>query len=86
MQKSFDVSGVCTRKIDINIKDGLVVDVDFESGCPGNLIGISRLVKGRSVEEVIDLLEGTPCGSKETSCPDQLAKSLKMMVKTPIPV
>ena len=31
------------------------------------------------VEDVISKLEGTTCGFKSTSCPDQLAKALKQL-------
>ncbi|MBI9098377.1 MAG: TIGR03905 family TSCPD domain-containing protein [Spirochaetaceae bacterium] len=77
MQKSFQVSGVCTDKIDIEIKDNTVSEVRFNRGCPGNLFGISKLVQGKKIDDVISLLEGIPCGNKATSCPDQLAQSLK---------
>jgi uncharacterized protein (TIGR03905 family) len=81
MQQSFKVSNVCTNQIDIELDGDKVKEVDFHKGCPGNLIGISKLVQGKTAEEVIELLEGIKCGSKDTSCPDQLAKSLKSMVR-----
>jgi len=55
-----------------------VLNVEFIGGCNGNLKGISALVKGMEVDEVIARLEGTCCGMKPTSCPDQLATALKM--------
>ena len=48
-------------------------------GCNGNLQGISRLVKGMKVEEVIKKLEGVRCGGRPTSCPDQLCRALHEM-------
>ena len=38
-----------------------------------------RIAKGsgRSVTEVVKLLEGIKCGPRPTSCPDQLSKALK---------
>jgi len=80
MIKSFDVEGVCTSRIDIELDDNRIANVNFHRGCPGNLLGISRLVKGMEVHKVIEMLEGSPCGEKPTSCPDQLAKSLKAMI------
>ena len=47
------------------------------TGCNGNLKGICRLVKGMKAEDVIDRMEGTLCGFRNTSCPDQIAKNLK---------
>ena len=54
-----------------------IKSVNFIGGCPGNLIGISSLVKGMNVEEAIQKLKGIPCRTKETSCPDQLAKAIR---------
>lgn len=68
--------GVCSRKMIIEIEDNKLVDVQIVGGCNGNLQGISALVKGMDVDEVIDRLEGISCGMKGTSCPDQLAKAL----------
>ncbi|MBQ4120935.1 MAG: TIGR03905 family TSCPD domain-containing protein, partial [Clostridia bacterium] len=51
--------------------------VSFMGGCHGNLQGVSALVKGRKIDEVIETLSGIKCGFKNTSCPDQLAKALQ---------
>ena len=69
--------GVCSRKIDYEIEDGIIKNISFTGGCNGNLSGISKLVIGMPVEQVISLLSGTTCGLKETSCPDQLAAALR---------
>ncbi|GKX30211.1 TSCPD domain-containing protein [Vallitalea longa] len=70
-------TGTCSKKITFDVVDNKVTNVKFTYGCAGNLLGISQLIEGMEVDEVIDRLEGTPCGSKQTSCPDQLAKALK---------
>lgn len=70
-------SGTCSTKITFDIKENKVTNVKFTRGCAGNLLGISTLIEGMEVEEVIKRLEGLPCGSKSTSCPDQLAQALK---------
>ena len=70
--------GTCATKIDVEIdKDHVIQSVRFTGGCNGNLQGISKLVAGRKAEEVIAALEGTKCGFKNTSCPDQLSKALR---------
>lgn len=79
---SYKPAGVCCRQIDIDIKEDVITDVNFVSGCPGNLIGIKNLVINRNVEEIINLLEGVTCGSKSTSCPDQLSQALREYKKT----
>lgn len=73
----FKTSGVCAKEIHFKIEDGIILDVNFISGCAGNLIGIKSLVKGKPVAEVIEKLKGIECGSKSTSCPDQLAIALE---------
>ncbi len=70
--------GVCSVNIDIEVTDDNKIEsVTFLGGCPGNLTGISMLVRGMDVADVIERLEGITCGGKPTSCPDQLAKALK---------
>ena len=74
--ETFKTSGVCSRTIEYEIDGNTIKSVKFIGGCPGNTIGVSRLVKGKTVDEVISTLEGVPCRNG-TSCPDQLAKALK---------
>lgn len=63
--------------IEIALDGDVIDDVIFTGGCNGNLSGISKLIKGMKAEDVIDRLEGTKCGFKDTSCPDQLSKALR---------
>ena len=70
---------VCSKQIDIQIKDGIIQSVVYTRGCDGNAKGIGALIKGMSVEEAIRRLEGITCGKRPTSCPDQLAKVLKAL-------
>lgn len=81
MKYSYTPRGVCSRQINIEVEDGVVKSVSYIGGCNGNLKGIGRLVEGMPVDEVIRRLEGTTCGMKPTSCPDQLAQALKAMPK-----
>ena len=57
--------------------DQTIKSVSFLGGCNGNLQGISKLVSGQKIDDVIPKLEGIKCGFKKTSCPDQLAQALK---------
>lgn len=77
MQFEYKTRGTCSQKIFFDLEDGKVSNVQFIGGCNGNLKGIGSLVEGMKAEEVISRLEGTTCGMKSTSCPDQLAKALK---------
>ena len=70
---------VCSKQIDIQIKDGVILSVVYTRGCDGNAKGIGALIKDMTVEEAIRRLEGITCGKRPTSCPDQLAKVLKSL-------
>ena len=72
----YKTEGVCCQLMQVALQDGKILDADFYGGCHGNLQGIKSLIKGMDIEEVIDKLGGIKCGSKSTSCPDQLAKCL----------
>ena len=74
---TFYPEGVCSMMIEIELEGEIIKDVVFTGGCNGNLSGISKLIKGMNAEEVIEKLEGTRCGFKDTSCPDQLSKALR---------
>ena len=71
---------VCSQQVAVAVKDGVILEAAFAGGCSGNTQGISRLVAGMKVEEAISRLEGIKCGAKETSCPDQLARTLKLFL------
>ena len=70
---------VCSKQIDIVIKDGIIQKVVYTRGCDGNAKGIGALIKDMTVEEAIRRLEGITCGKRGTSCPDQLARILKSL-------
>ncbi len=77
MTIDYTPQGVCSRQMLIEVEDGIVQSLQVIGGCNGNLQGISKLVEGMKVEDVIARLEGIHCGFKPTSCPDQLAQALK---------
>ena len=80
MRMQYKPRGVCSRLMDIELEDGVIQDVIIEDGCDGNLQGISRLLKGMPAERAIELLSDIKCGRKNTSCPAQIAKALKIMI------
>ena len=77
MQYEYRTKATCSQRIIFEIEDNILKNVQFVGGCNGNLKGISALVEGLNVDDVIAKLEGIHCGFKTTSCPDQLAKALK---------
>lgn len=77
MTIQYTPKGVCSRKMTIEVEEGIIRSVEVLDGCNGNLQGISRLLEGMTVEEAVRRMEGIRCGRKPTSCPDQLAQALK---------
>ena len=77
MKYIYEPQGICSMQMIFEIDGDVVKDLQIIGGCPGNTIGISALVKGRKVNEIIELLKGIPCGNKGTSCPDQVAIALQ---------
>ena len=78
---TFKPQGVCSREMIIEHENGIVVSLKVIGGCHGNLQGISKLVEGRPIEDIVNRLSGIRCGFKQTSCPDQLAVALKQLLK-----
>ena len=81
MKYEYKTKGTCSSKIIVDVEDGVIKEAVFVGGCSGNTQGISKLVKGMSVDDAIARLSGIDCRGKGTSCPDQLAKALEK-VKT----
>ena len=77
---TYKTQSVCSRSIDIDVEDNIIISVKFTGGCAGNTQGVASLVKGMNVSEAIERLDGIRCGFKPTSCPDQLAKALKKYI------
>ncbi len=69
--------GTCSQLMEIETEGNIVKSLKVTGGCSGNLKGIASLIEGMEIDEVISRLEGIRCGSKTTSCPDQLAQALK---------
>lgn len=82
MKKVFQTQGTCAQAISIDVDEatGIINEVQFLGGCQGNTSGIASLVRGQKAEDVINRLEGIRCGMKSTSCPDQLARALRIVL------
>ena len=85
MTITYTPTGVCSRKMTIEVEEGIIRSVEVLDGCNGNLQGISRLMEGMTVEEAIRRMEGIRCGRKSTSCPDQLASALEQVLSAQEP-
>ena len=81
----YETVGTCSKLIDVTADESDVIQqVFFLGGCNGNLQGISQLVRGQKIDDVIRKLQGVRCGTKRTSCPDQLAEALKLLKDAPL--
>lgn len=72
--------GVCSRRMSVSAEDGIITDVQITGGCDGNKKGLTKLLKGMKVVDAIERMEGIQCGSKGTSCPDQLSIAMKQLL------
>ena len=77
MRFEYKTRGTCSSKILFDVDDGIVHNLEYIGGCNGNLQGMSRLVEGMNIDDVIARVQGIHCGMKPTSCPDQLAQALQ---------
>ena len=76
MKHTYTPNGVCSTKITFELVDGTVHNLEFTSGCSGNLLAIAKLVEGMEASRVVALLAGNTCGYKQTSCADQLTRAI----------
>ena len=77
MEYTYKTKGTCAVQIKFDINEDVVTNIKFIGGCPGNLNAISKLLDGKTVDYIVDNLEGNLCGMRGTSCADQLAKAVK---------
>ncbi len=82
MEYVYEPKGVCSRKMKIEVENNIIKNVEIVGGCAGNTVGISRLIQGMNINEAIKRLKGILCGTKGTSCPDQLAIALENIKKS----
>ena len=71
MTYTYTPRGVCSRKMTVELENGVIKSVSVEGGCNGNL------VVGMNAQDAIERMKGIHCGPKPTSCPDQMAHALE---------
>lgn len=77
MEYIYKTKGTCSTKIAVELDGDIIKSVKFTGGCNGNLSGISKIVEGMTVKDVVSKFNGIKCGLKSTSCPDQLSKAVQ---------
>ena len=81
----YETKGTCSRLIDVTAdENNIIQQVFFLGGCNGNLQGVSQLVRGQHIDDVIRKIDGIRCGTKNTSCPDQLCRALERLREAPL--
>ena len=84
-QIDYITQGTCSKMIHVELDDNdIIQQVFFLGGCNGNLQGVSQLVRGQKIDDVIKKLDGIRCGTKRTSCPDQLCRALEQLKEAPL--
>ena len=79
---TYRTKGTCSMAIQVELApDHTIEHVEFIGGCSGNTQGVAILVQGMKAEDAIEKIEGIRCGAKPTSCPDQLAKALRVALE-----
>ena len=76
----FTPSRVCPRNIHVEVSDdgSTIENVSFYGGCNGNTKAVGKLVQGKNVDDVVNLLAGNLCGNRGTSCADQMTIALRL--------
>ena len=77
---TYTPTGVCSKEIHVEVKGDKILRVEFTGGCPGNTLGVVKLVQGLTINEAIAKLKGIDCKERGTSCPDQLTKALEKLL------
>lgn len=81
MRYTYTPTGVCSREFEIDLDGNKIKSIKVIGGCPGNTIGLAKLLEGMDVNEAISKLKGIKCGMRSTSCPDQIAKALEKIIE-----
>ncbi len=81
MKYTFKPQGVCSQEMIVDIEDNIIKEAKIIGGCAGNTVGLTNLLVGMTIDEAIKRLKGIPCGYKNTSCPDQMARGLEEIKK-----
>jgi uncharacterized protein (TIGR03905 family) len=76
MRHEIAIKNICPKKVAFDLDDGKVSNIIFTGGCPGNLVGMARLGDGMDALRLAKLLSGVPCGTKASSCPNELSRAL----------
>ena len=73
----YKTENTCSQVISLDIDGNTVHNVVFTGGCNGNLKAIGKLLEGADAVHTIEILKGNECGTRGTSCADQLSRAVE---------
>lgn len=88
MEKTFNYKpqgGVCATDMTFKVNGNILTSYECVGGCPGNYLGMKKLLEGMRLSEIIARLKDVKCRGKETSCPQEIAKALIQYKKENLP-
>ena len=59
MTYTYTPKGVCSRKMTVEVEDGIIKNAEVVGGCSGNLQGLTRLIVGMKASEAAEKLRET---------------------------
>ena len=71
------VTGVCAREIQVVLSDGIIMCVNLTGGCDGQNKVLNAMLSGEPPRLAIKKLKGIQCGTRNTSCANELALLLE---------
>ncbi len=77
MEFNYVPKGVCAKEFHFEMDGERISRLEVKGGCPGNLLGIGKLIHNQTADEVIQMFRGLKCGERPTSCPDQISLALQ---------
>lgn len=77
----YKTKGVCSQEMHVELDGDIIKDAKIIGGCNGNTQGVAALIKGMKAEDAIARMEGIQCGFRGTSCPDQMAKAIRLALQ-----
>lgn len=78
----YKTQGTCSQFIEIEADENkIITKLTVFGGCNGNLKGIAALAVGMRLDELKNKFRGITCGSKSTSCPDQISRAAEQLEK-----
>ena len=84
MRYNYKAENTCAQNISFDINGDVITNIEFDTGCRGNLAAIPLLIDGWTIDQIEAKLKGIKCGRRPTSCVDQLCTGIKNAYETKV--